>query len=162
MNRDIMTKQIMIRGLTEADLDAVADIEAVSFAHPLRHDDLVALHARPAFRGFVLSPDGGMPASYALFLKAGDMADLVSTGTAATARRRGFASCLLGESLHRLAVDKVTEVTLEVAVDNVAALALYAELGFGEVARRRNYYRRPHGRVDALVLQWRPAWQGSA
>jgi ribosomal-protein-alanine N-acetyltransferase len=103
-----------------------------------------------------------MPASYALFLKAGDMADLVSTGTAATARRRGFASCLLGESLHRLAVDKITEVTLEVAVDNVAALALYAELGFGEVARRRNYYRRPHGRVDALVLQWRPAWQGSA
>ena len=42
------------------------------------------------------------------------------------------------------------------------ALALYAELGFGEVARRHNYYRRPHGRVDALVLQWRPAWQGSA
>jgi ribosomal-protein-alanine N-acetyltransferase len=95
-------------------------------------------------------------------MTAGGMADLVSTGTAAMARRRGFASRLLGESLYRLEVDKVSKVTLEVAVDNVAALALYAGLGFGDVARRRNYYRRPHGRVDALVLQWRSVSQGSA
>jgi ribosomal-protein-alanine N-acetyltransferase len=153
--------------MTEADLHAIADIEATSFTRPLTRDDLVALHAKPAFRGFVLAPDGGMPASYALFLKAGGMVDLVSTGTAAGARRRGFASRLLGESLRRLAADKVTEVTLEVAVDNVAALALYAGLGFGEVGRRSNYYRRPRGRVDALVLRWRPShWcpvpQGSA
>lgn len=152
----------MIRGITEADLDAIADIEAASFVHPLTLDDLVALHGRPAFRGFVLAPDGDKPASYALFLMAGGMADLVSTGTAAEARRRGFASRLLGESLHRLAADKVVEVTLEVAVDNMAALALYAGLGFGEVGRRRNYNRRSHGRVDALVLQWRPVSQGSA
>ena len=143
--------------MTEADLDAIAGIEAASVPRPLTRDDLLSLYERPAFRGFVLAPDGGMPASYVLFLKAGGMADLISTGTAAGARRRGFASRLLGESLRRLAVDKITEVTLEVAVDNVAALALYAGLGFGEVGRRSNYYRRPGGRVDALVLRWRPS-----
>lgn len=157
----------MIRDITKADLDIIAGIEAASFVHPLTRDDLLSLYDQPALRGFVLAPDGGMPASYALFLKAGDLADLVSTGTAAEARRRGFASRLLADSLRRLAADNVTEVTLEVAVDNVAALALYAGLGFDKVGRRRDYYRRVDGRVDALILRWRlspgcPVGQGSA
>jgi len=41
-------------------------------------------------------------------------------------------------------------------------LALYAGLGFDEVGRRPDYYRRPGGRVDALILRWRPVPQGSA
>jgi ribosomal-protein-alanine N-acetyltransferase len=41
---------------------------------------------------------------------------------------------------------------LEVAVDNAAALRLYRRAGFAEAGRRRGYYERPGGRVDALVL----------
>ncbi len=152
----------MIRTVTEADLDAIAGIEATSFTRPLTRGDLLSLYMKPAFRGFVLAPDGGALTSYALFLKAGDVADLVSTGTAAGVRRQGFASRLLTDSLHRLAADKVAEVTLEVAVDNPAALALYAGLGFAEVGRRTDYYRQADGRTDALVLHWRPVRQGSA
>ena len=144
----------MIRKITESDLDTIADIEAVSFVRPLTRNDLAVLYARPAFHGFALVPDGGRLASYALFLNAGTIADLVSTGTVPRDRRRGFASHLLAESLRHLAAVAVTEVTLEVAVDNVKALALYAGLGFGEVGRRREYYQRADGRVDALVLQW--------
>ena len=149
----------VIREIKEADLDAIAAIEAAVFARPLTRDDLVSLYRKPAFRGFLLAPDGGPPPSYALFMTAGGAADLVSTATAAQAQRRGYAMRLLRESLRRLAVD---EVTLEVAVDNVRALALYAGLGFDEVGRRPDYYQRPAGRVDALILRWRPAPQGSA
>jgi ribosomal-protein-alanine N-acetyltransferase len=45
-------------------------------------------------------------------------------------------------------------VILEVAADNPAARALYARAGFREVGRRRNYYRRPARRADALILRW--------
>ena len=151
--------RVMIRQIKEADLDAIAYIEAGVFARPLTRGDLVTLWRKPAFRGFLLAPDGGVPASYVLFLIAGGVADLVSTATAGHAQRRGYAMCLLRESLRRIEVDAVT---LEVAVDNVRALGLYAGLGFAEVGRRPDYYRRPAGRVDALILRWRPEPQGSA
>ena len=157
----------MIREIDAIDLDAIADIEAGAFVRPLTVGDLTALCARPAFRGFALEADGGVVVSYALFLNAGFLtaggaADLVSTGTAVTARRRGFAARLLTHSLPRIIAAGATEITLEVAVDNNAALALYAGLGFREVGRRAGYYQRPGGRVDALVMRYRPVSQGTA
>ena len=50
---------------------------------------------------------------------------------------------------------------LEVAVDNIAALALYKRSGFIEAARRVGYYRRSNGTVDAIVMR-RNLAQGSA
>jgi len=152
----------VIRPITNSDLDAIAEIEAVSFARPLTRDDLATLYARPAFDGFALFADPDRLASYALFLNAGPIADLISTGTAPGDRRRGFASSVLAESLDYLAAAAVSEVVLEVAVDNVEALALYAGLGFGETGRRRDYYQRADGRVDALVLTWRSEPQPAA
>ncbi|MBM5816296.1 MAG: GNAT family N-acetyltransferase [Cyanobacteria bacterium K_Offshore_surface_m2_239] len=66
-------------------------------------------------------------------------------------RRRGLARQLL-EALLRLGQEAGAErATLEVAKGNEAARALYAGLGFQEVALRRGYYRNGD---DALV-QWR-------
>jgi ribosomal-protein-alanine N-acetyltransferase len=42
---------------------------------------------------------------------------------------------------------------LEVAVDNHAARDLYLGASFSAVGRRPRYYRRPDGRVDALILR---------
>src|SRR5206468_3188918 len=44
-------------------------------------------------------------------------------------------------------------VVLEVAVDNIAALALYAARGFIPAGRRGNYYRRVGHSADALGLR---------
>ncbi len=44
---------------------------------------------------------------------------------------------------------------LEVAEDNAAARALYAAAGFEEAGRRRRYYPRANGPVDALTLRCR-------
>jgi ribosomal-protein-alanine N-acetyltransferase len=43
-------------------------------------------------------------------------------------------------------------IFLEVAADNTVARALYAAQGFVQISRRLNYYRRPAGLIDALVL----------
>jgi ribosomal-protein-alanine N-acetyltransferase len=42
---------------------------------------------------------------------------------------------------------------LEVAVDNVAALALYRSRGFEAVGRRPGYYSRPDGPIDAMIMR---------
>lgn len=47
---------------------------------------------------------------------------------------------------------------LEVAEDNAAAIRLYLGAGYGEIARRKAYYKRPDGcRADALILEKRSA-----
>ena len=99
---------------------------------------------------------------YVMFLVAGGLADMLSIGTAPGARRRGSASRLLRESLRRLANESVDRVMLEVAVDNLAAKALYTGLGFCEVGRREGYYRRQDGRVDAIVMSRQPHDEGSS
>jgi ribosomal-protein-alanine N-acetyltransferase len=43
-------------------------------------------------------------------------------------------------------------VHLEVAADNIPALVLYHRLGFKEAGRRKDYYERADGSVDALRL----------
>ena len=45
---------------------------------------------------------------------------------------------------------------LEVRVSNVAARALYAQMGFREIGVRRSYYPAPVGREDAIVLEFTP------
>ncbi len=44
-------------------------------------------------------------------------------------------------------------IFLEVAKDNPAAINLYKQTGYQPCGVRPRYYRRPHGRVDALLFQ---------
>ena len=47
----------------------------------------------------------------------------------------------------------VDKLTLEGAVDNAPARALYERLDFREIGRRPGYYRRDRELVDALVMR---------
>ena len=67
-------------------------------------------------------------------------------------RRRGHGGAVLRALVADAERRGCLEVLLEVAADNLAARALYAAYGFGEIARRAAYYA---GGRDALVL-WRP------
>jgi len=142
--------------LMPGHLAAIAAIEAVRFESPMSLRQLRDLAAQPAFVGFVmLSKDreDEDPMAYALCLAAGGGADLVSIATAPDAERRGVATRLLDHGLAELAARGCEDICLEVAIDNVAALALYHRLGFAEVGRRTGYYRRGGGLVDAIVMR---------
>lgn len=93
----------------------------------------------------------GRPAGYLLARHAADEGEILNLGVAPAARRRGIGRALVREGLNALAALGATRVFLEVRESNAAARALYAEFGFGEVGRRRGYYRRPT--EDAIVLR---------
>jgi ribosomal-protein-alanine N-acetyltransferase len=81
-------------------------------------------------------------------------AEILTLAVHPEARRQG-----LGRHLVQAAATTATEFGaeafwLEVAVDNEAAIALYAATGFETAGRRPGYYGRKGGeRVDALVMR---------
>ena len=142
--------------LEAGHLAAIAGIETAQLPNPLSLRNLQELASRPAFRGYVAVPEiNADPAGYALVLAGGGSADLVSVAVMPTAPRRGVATRLLLFALADLAAEGVEDVTLEVAVDNVPARALYDRLGFSEAGRRPGYYRRDRELVDAMVMHRR-------
>ena len=140
--------------LESRHLSVIAAIEAAQLPNPFNLRNLQELASRHAFRGFVAVPDSSAdPMGYVLVLVGGGSADIVSVAVASALLRRGVATRLLLFALADLAGEGVEEITLEVAVDNAPARALYERLDFYEVGRRPGYYRRDRELVDALVMR---------
>jgi ribosomal-protein-alanine N-acetyltransferase len=47
---------------------------------------------------------------------------------------------------------------LEVAANNEAAIHLYQAFGFKPAGTRKQYYQTPEGRMDALILVYKPSY----
>ena len=81
-------------------------------------------------------------------------AEVLTLAVAPDARRRGEGRALVEAAVLAAKGDGATTLFLEVAVDNAAAVGLYASCGFERAGRRRGYYARRGGpAMDALVLR---------
>ena len=63
----------------------------------------------------------------------------------------GIGEKLIIELMDRLKENQVYALALEVRASNESAIALYDKLGFVQVGRRPNYYRKPT--EDGLILK---------
>ena len=91
-------------------------------------------------------------AGFIIISVAADQAEILTIATAKSARRKGLGRQLLNEAISELQQRATTELFLEVAEDNTAALALYRAAGFQPIGRRPGYYRRVDGRVAAITF----------
>ena len=66
-------------------------------------------------------------------------------------RNAGIGRDLLGAVLARATAARAEHITLEVASENEAAIALYRAAGFVEIGRRAAYYRSPPD--DAIIMR---------
>ena len=66
-------------------------------------------------------------------------------------RNAGIGRDLLGAVLARATAASAEHMTLEVASENEAAIALYRAAGFVEIGRRAGYYRAPPD--DAIIMR---------
>lgn len=64
-------------------------------------------------------------------------------------RQRGIASKLLHQLIQLAKEENLTNITLEVRKDNVAALALYEKFQFKKVAIREKYYQG----IDGVLME---------
>ncbi len=84
-----------------------------------------------------------------------DEAELLTLVCDPDHRRKGLARDRLGRFESEAAHRGVDRLFLEVSSDNHAALCLYASADFAKIGRRAGYYKNPHGRVDAIVMEKR-------
>lgn len=145
-----LNPQYQFRPMTEADLDAIMEIEPHIYSHPWSRgnfsDSLVS-----GYSAWVLL-DGTKIIGYALMMMVLDEAHLLNLSVAKAYQKQGLGRLLLE---HMIAIAKkhaAANMFLEVRPSNISAIALYENIGFNEMAVRRGYYPAHNGREDAVLM----------
>lgn len=125
------------------DIAGLASLHAVSFAQAWSESFLRDLLATPG--AFAYQEGDG----FILARAVGGEAEILTLAVAPNARRKGLARRLVQKAAGHAESAGADTLFLEVASDNLAALALYGGLGFAPVGRRKAYY----GERDAHVLK---------
>jgi ribosomal-protein-alanine N-acetyltransferase len=145
---------LILQPAREADLSRVAKLHAECFPDDAwNSSSLATVLVMPGADGRICYGEDGTLAGLLLDQCLGPDGEILTLGVAPAWRRRGIARILLQELIVRARDGGAQRLLLEVAADNMAALALYTSLGFAQQGIRRNYYRRAPGpSVDAWRL----------
>jgi len=141
---------MILRDMTEADLDAVTAIEREVHAHPWTRGNF----SDALLSGYLCKAgeEAGMLFGHAVMLLAVDEAELLDIAVARQHQRRGLGRWMLEEMLALARQSRMQRMVLEVRVSNTAAIGFYRSMGFGEIGLRRAYYPAGNGREDALLM----------
>lgn len=136
--------------MTAAHVSSVAALEAVCFSDPWSENSVASELNNPLSLWVVAIKDETVVGYVGSQTVMGET-DMMNVAVHPDHRRQGIARLLIEDLAEKLKGLDSHCLTLEVRVSNEPAIALYAELGFSEVGRRRNYYRNP--KEDALILR---------
>jgi ribosomal-protein-alanine N-acetyltransferase len=148
----------MVVAAGPGDVERLAEMQATCFHEPWGAKSLAKTLTLAGTFALVLrdtTPTGRISAGFSIVQVAADQADLLTFGIVPGQRRRGLAHHLLHGTLGRSAAAGAKTMFLEVAEDNLAALALYRRHGFETMGRREGYYRDVAGRKVAAITMRR-------
>ena len=141
---------MILRDMTEADLDTVLRIEREVHAHPWTQGNFSdALRSNYQCKIF---EDSNETLGYAVLMLAVDEAELLDIATAKQHQRHGWGRKLLEEMMALARRHEMQRVVLEVRASNTAAISLYRKSGFVDIGLRRDYYPAQNGREDAILM----------
>ena len=93
------------------------------------------------------------PIGFILARIAADEAEVLTLAVRPDFRRRGAGRALVAAAAEAAEIAGAKVLFLEVAEDNLTAVALYESCGFRPTGRRKDYYVRAGARIDALALR---------
>jgi len=137
---------------TVDDIDAVFDLNQQLFAEKWSKKSLLDV-MQSGFDLYVCESDKKI-AAYILSQDILDEVHIMQVAVAPAYQRQGIAKALSTQLIH----DKqgYQLILLEVRASNLAAHALYSQLSFAEIGRRKGYYvpeTKGEAREDAIVMQ---------
>ena len=139
------------RRMVERDLEDIMAIENAIYPHPWTRGNFRD-SLREGYHCCVMEA-GVEIIGYCVMMCAAGEAHLLNLSIAAPSQRQGRGREMLHYLLAVARQSSAGKVFLEVRPTNLAGIALYAALGFSEIAIRRGYYPAHRGREDALVMQ---------
>ena len=142
--------RVQIVPMTADHLDEIAEVERICFPDPWSRN-MLAEELDNALSAFLVAlDDAGRVAGYAGLQVVLDEGTITNIAVRPEYRRQGVARQLLDVFLNFARGNRLAFLTLEVRASNYGAIALYGELGFRAVGRRKNYYEHP--KEDALIM----------
>jgi len=136
--------------LSTTDLSQAWEIEKRAHAFPWS-ENTFASNQGERYLNYQLMAEGKM-AAFAITQIVLDEATLFNIAVDPAFQRRGLGRELLEYLIDELEKRGVVTLWLEVRASNLAAIALYEQLGFNEATIRRNYYPTADGREDAIIM----------
>lgn len=159
MTQPASPSHLRIRQMTQADIDAVYEIDVLSYSLPwsrraYEHEIIPNPNAR-LWVACLTEENGkerlaGMIVTWLVV----DEAHIGTIAVHPNLRRRGIAEALLRHALQDAARLGAVKVYLEVRRSNLAAQALYLKFGFKIVGVRPRYYK--DNNEDALLMTLEP------
>lgn len=144
---------IELTQITEDDLDAVLEIERLSFTTPWSRRLFLDELANPNSRIVLAKDDMGVVLGYICFWIVVDEAHILKVVVHPAFRRQGIARRLLSHLLEYAEEKGVNCFALEVRHLNKAAMELYKGFGFEVAGVRKGYYADTG--EDAVLMELR-------
>jgi ribosomal-protein-alanine N-acetyltransferase len=142
---------MILRDMTETDLDSVLSIERKVHAHPWTLGNFSdALRSKYLCK--VYESETGDMLGYAVLMLAVDEAELLDIAIDLRHQHRGWGRKLLDEIVVLARRNDMRRLVLEVRASNAAAIGLYRSAGFADIGLRREYYPAENGREDAILM----------
>jgi ribosomal-protein-alanine N-acetyltransferase len=139
-----------IRLAERRDVPELLVIEVAQFPEPWSRTMLLDEITNVENRRYTVAVEGKEIIGYLGVMFVMDELHINTVGTLPGNEGRGVASSLIDEAWEDAKARGIARATLEVAVSNARAQALYARYGFRPVGIRKNYYERTQ--EDALIL----------
>ena len=141
--------EITVGLMTEADIDAIHEIEVACFKTPWSRESFLREVKENACARYVVLREDGVPIAYAGVWFVLDEGHITNIAVHPDKRRMGYGERVCREMIQLAADSGMNWMTLEVRRSNKVAQELYHKLGFIDVGYRKRYYENTE---DALIM----------
>jgi len=139
-----------IRLATIEDAHAIYEIEQQSFSVPWRLESVLAELEGAANKLYMVICEENHIVGYAGVWLVYDEGQITNIAVLPSARGKGYGSKLTKQLIDECFSRGMHEIFLEVRISNLAALAMYRNLGFSVKGIRKEYYSEPT--EDAYIM----------
>ena len=147
---------VIIRPMNAGDLDAVAAIEAATFARPWSRQSFQQELERNVAARYLVAEKNGQTVGYAGAWIILDESHITNIAVAEAERGQGIGRKLTEALMQYLSNLGAAYATLEVRVSNERAQHLYKSLGFVSVGKRKRYYEDNNEDAFLMVCESMP------
>lgn len=140
---------ILVRKMTNRDVDAVHEIELLSITPPWSRQGFVDALANENAVFYVAEAEGQVVGYCGLYFAA-DEGEITNVAVMPDWRGCGIADQILEAVFEDAKEKQLSQIFLEVRASNIPAQKLYEKHGFTSCGIRKNFYREP--KEDAIVM----------